>query len=823
MADKTLSIKIKASGDQAISETERLKNSLDKMRDALQRIGHYGSIAFAGWQISSAARDLALLSESFNGLTSRLKLATRSAEEFAQAQSGILKISKDMGTDFAATGQLFIRSFNAIKASGGTAKEALAVTETVSQALRLGGATAQESASAMLQFSQAMSSGVLRGEELNAVMEASPPMAQALADGLGVPIGQLRKLGEQGVLTSDMIRRALADQADEIKKQNADLPTTMGQGFNALRTSLAQFAASVDGALGITRSIGTVFKLMGEHVKALASVLAGALTLGLIAVARVAYAAAAAFLAMGAAATGATVGVTALSRVMSLFGGPVGIAIAAVVSIGTYLLSLGDKAETAANKVAVQMRRIVEETKKAAVGYKPGALESAKSELSDAEGVLAERKAGIANPDDKRALNVQLFEAKQLVLMLKSKVKAIESAPRTGVQLELAQTSARALLPKDKSAALQSEMDAWRAAAKTAQLSEAEITAGLARIRAAHKNDNKSADAEAKKDAEIAAERMEAIKNGDIDLYLQAIEKENALIFERSALFTKAAASAAEKKAAHNADLADEVAAMRVRNEEIGLTQDQLTALNDTRLAGIITASEEELANRSASGQYTGALEEEIRLLKEKRGLISAGASKEKAATAAKDAADKWKKASDDIERGLSDALMRGFEGGKGWAKNFRDVLKNMFATLVLKPVIEPFAKAGAAFITKGLESIMGSFFAKGGTPGGVSAWRNQIVDKPTFFAFASGGVMGEAGPEAIMPLKRGPDGTLGVRGGGGAVNVSMNFNIDATGADAGAVSRIEAGMRSMMTNFKPMAQQAVREALLRNRAAPGF
>ncbi len=93
-------------------------------------------------------------------------------------------------------------------------------------------------------------------------------------------------------------------------------------------------------------------------------------------------------------------------------------------------------------------------------------------------------------------------------------------------------------------------------------------------------------------------------------------------------------------------------------------------------------------------------------------------------------------------------------------------------------------------------------------------------------FAFAKGGVMGEAGPEAIMPLKRGPDGTLGVRaqgGGGGAVNVSMNFNIDATGADAGAVTRIEAALRSMMANFKPMAQQAVREALLRNRAAPGF
>jgi hypothetical protein len=62
----------------------------------------------------------------------------------------------------------------------------------------------------------------------------------------------------------------------------------------------------------------------------------------------------------------------------------------------------------------------------------------------------------------------------------------------------------------------------------------------------------------------------------------------------------------------------------------------------------------------------------------------------------AKRAAAEWDRASNDIERSLTDALMRGFEGGKDWAENFRDTLKNLFNTLVLRPIIQPIAQYGA-------------------------------------------------------------------------------------------------------------------------------
>jgi phage-related minor tail protein len=85
---------------------------------------------------------------------------------------------------------------------------------------------------------------------------------------------------------------------------------------------------------------------------------------------------------------------------------------------------------------------------------------------------------------------------------------------------------------------------------------------------------------------------------------------------------------------------------------------------------------------------------------------------------------------------------------------------------------------------------------------------------------------MGEAGPEAIMPLTRGPDGNLGVRasGGGNSIgDVHMHFNIDATGADSGTLARLQSAVSSIATNLKPAAVAAVREAMLKNRASPAF
>ena len=91
----------------------------------------------------------------------------------------------------------------------------------------LSGASATEAQSSLLQFGQALASGVLRGEEFNSVVENSPRLAQALADGLNVPIGRLRKLAEEGRLTADVVVNALMSQKDKLASEYAQLPATV--------------------------------------------------------------------------------------------------------------------------------------------------------------------------------------------------------------------------------------------------------------------------------------------------------------------------------------------------------------------------------------------------------------------------------------------------------------------------------------------------------------------------------------------------------------------------------------------------------------------
>lgn len=99
---------------------------------------------------------------------------------------------------------------------------------------------------------------MLRGEEFNSVVENSPRLAQALADGLNVPIGRLRKMAEEGRLTADVVVNALLSQKDKLATEYAQLPATVSQALERLRNALGQYVNRVDEATGFTSKLAAV-------------------------------------------------------------------------------------------------------------------------------------------------------------------------------------------------------------------------------------------------------------------------------------------------------------------------------------------------------------------------------------------------------------------------------------------------------------------------------------------------------------------------------------------------------------------------------------
>lgn len=151
------------------------------------------------------------------------------------------------------------------------------------------------------------------------------------------------------------------------------------------------------------------------------------------------------------------------------------------------------------------------------------------------------------------------------------------------------------------------------------------------------------------------------------------------------------------------------------------------------------------------------------------------------------------------VLQGLEDKLVEFVTTGK---INFRDFANEIIKQLIriaiqqaiLKPLLQGFGSifggaSGGAGIAGG-QSILTAANGMVAANGIIPFAAGGIVNRPTFFKFAQGGtmqngLMGEAGPEAIMPLKRGRDGKLGVAGGGGGGTTNITIAVDAKGTKA--------------------------------------
>ena len=167
----------------------------------------------------------------------------------------------------------------------------------------------------------------------------------------------------------------------------------------------------------------------------------------------------------------------------------------------------------------------------------------------------------------------------------------------------------------------------------------------------------------------------------------------------------------------------------------------------------------------------------------------------------------------DYIANSMGDALMSIVDGTMSVKDAFKsmatDIIKELYRVLVVQQMVNA------------AKTAMG-FFADGGVISGgteVKAYANGgVVGGPTTFPMAGGktGLMGEAGPEAIMPLKRGANGKLGVQmegGGGDTIVVNQSFNFQSNG---------DATIKQLIAQAAPKIAQMTKSSLLDDRRRGG-
>lgn len=239
-------LKIKISADaaeanKAIKGFSGALNTIEKSTSSLTgsmaRMGHAMAAAFS-------IRELAQASDSWASLQGRINLVTSSLEDAGKAMSSVFAIAQKTGTDMASIGDVYQKLSRSARQYGLDQQAVATTTEAIANAVRLSGGAASSAQAALVQFGQALSSGVLRGDELNSVLEQAPALAEAIARGLGKTTGELRKMGEEGALTATAVLGAIRSESGRLEQEAGQMANTVSAAMQRLQNAFTKFAGT---------------------------------------------------------------------------------------------------------------------------------------------------------------------------------------------------------------------------------------------------------------------------------------------------------------------------------------------------------------------------------------------------------------------------------------------------------------------------------------------------------------------------------------------------------------------------------------------------
>ncbi|WP_151789848.1 tape measure protein [Acinetobacter seifertii] len=261
---------------------ERNARNLGNELDSIERKGDFATKSMDG--LSVATRQLAgymagLVTistaiskmDAYTGLQNRLKLVTNNQTELNKATEDTFRIAQKTYSAWDSVLQVYQRFSDNAKTLNLTMDDTARLTETVSKAVAISGASAQAADAALVQFGQALASGTLRGEELNSVMEQTPALAKAIAQGMGITVGELRTVAAEGKITSQEIVKALKNVQADVDALFAKTDITISQSLTLLNNEITKFVGESGKGSGAAEVLSGSIKTLAGNLDVLTS------------------------------------------------------------------------------------------------------------------------------------------------------------------------------------------------------------------------------------------------------------------------------------------------------------------------------------------------------------------------------------------------------------------------------------------------------------------------------------------------------------------------------------------------------------------------
>jgi len=729
---------------QVSGQLGELDGGAMRVGDAFNRLGGVGAsvvgslkTAFVGiFGVVGAmqlSREFVQMADAMTLLNARLRLATGGGDEFLQSQRAIYQIAQANGGALQETTTLYTKLLEPVKRLGGGVKENTAIVEAFSSALRVGGASTQEAASATLQFAQAMASGKLSGDEFRSLAEASPRFMRALADGMGVPIEALKTMGTEGKLTADVVGNALIKQLGALRDEAQQMPDTVGAAFQRMKNDVALMVDEVNTAQGVTQGLAELLGVANGVVLSIAQ----------------------AFRTWGSSTRDASSGLDSMSIIAAAAGTVLETLIVLASDVAFVFKSMGREI----GGIAAQF---------SAMGAAGGVFTS--------EGRAAWTQVGNMMKEDAAAARLELDRFQASVVGATSRVlqqrDAIKnhslSAEENRNELDRLgkQQGVTGQKTLELNAATKQAKESVDQAAKAGQDYLASLNAQFAAM-----NQQISLGRELTKTESEILKLEEEVRAGKKKLTDQELESARAKLLEMDAMREQVAQIKEGEKATLAAIAAREkeyAAALQntenLREQLLAQEAANLTAQTGVDYTGQLTVAKLRDAAATADRNAILAMERQEndvladQYRQQAAGLRALADAKEQGIhiKAAQEANAEWGRVTDSINNGLTDALMRAFESGKGFFEAFKSTLVNAFKTMVLQPTI----KAIMAPVSGAIGSMLGfgNAAASTGAAGSAGAGLGSLLSSG--MNFLSGGTISGA---ALNLVNSGLGQTLGL------------------------------------------------------------
>ncbi len=261
-ADVSGLLKAQGKANKSLDSIGNSATNAAKKMDELQTNINRVAGAIAASLVVDWGKAFLVAADNMSQLNARIERLTGSAGAASQTMQSLMRISSATGGSLQDTAKLWETLSTALRDTGATNGQIIQLTETLQKIGRIGGSSSEEMANALRQFGQSISSGTVRAEEFNSILEQMPELARQIAAGMGVSIGELRQLMLDGKLTAEDALNAIQKQTSSVNAEFEKLPRTLAQANTALTNSFLSMIDSVNQATGASTGLVAVIDSM---------------------------------------------------------------------------------------------------------------------------------------------------------------------------------------------------------------------------------------------------------------------------------------------------------------------------------------------------------------------------------------------------------------------------------------------------------------------------------------------------------------------------------------------------------------------------------